>query len=109
MGAGQEDREGENSAGRWAIQDLSTAGELGFLPVHGGTGKEAKMKNQPGLKITAQGVIPDWLPEALPALERRRSEKKQQSQRAVERHDLITSEKVLEHFNAAERAGMWSR
>lgn len=67
------------------------------------------MKRQPGLKITAQGVIPDWFPESLPAFEKRRSEKKQKSQRAAERHDLITPEKVLENFNAAERAGVWSR
>lgn len=67
------------------------------------------MKRQPGLKITAQGVIPDWFPRVLPALEKRRSEKKQESQRATEQHDQITPEKVLENFNAAERAGVWSR
>ncbi len=67
------------------------------------------MKRQPGLKITTQGIVPDWFPEALSALEKRRSEKKQESQRAAERRDLITPEKVLEHFGAAERVGVWSR
>lgn len=63
------------------------------------------MKRQPGLKITAQGIAPDWFPQALPALEKRRSEKKQESQWAAEQRDLITPEKVLEHFDAAERVG----
>lgn len=109
MGEGKEDCEGADSAGRREIQDLPAAGELGLLSVHGGAGQEAKMKRQPGLKITAQGVIPDWFPRALPALERQRSERKQESQRAAEQLDIITPEKVLEHFNAAERAGVWIR
>ncbi len=68
-----------------------------------------KMTKQPGLKITAQGIAPDWFPKVLSALEKRRSEKKQESQRVAEQHGLITPEKVLEHFNAAERTGTWSR
>ena len=67
------------------------------------------MKRQPGLEITARGIVPDWFPKVLPALKKRRSEKKQESQRAAEQRDLITPEKVLEHFNAAERTGTWSR
>lgn len=67
------------------------------------------MKRHPGLKITAQGVIPDWFPKVLPALKKRRSEKKQESQRAAEQCDFITREKVLENFDAAEMAGTWSR
>lgn len=67
------------------------------------------MNRQPGLKITAQGVIPDWFPKVLPALEKRRSEKKQESKQAAEQGDLITPERVLENFNAAKIAGTWSR
>jgi hypothetical protein len=66
------------------------------------------MKSQPGLKITAQGIVPDWFSEAPRALERRRRERRQGSQRAAE-GGLITPEKVLEHFSAAGRAGTWSR
>lgn len=67
------------------------------------------MKRQPGLKITAGSIAPDWLPQALSALEKRRSEKKQESQRDGEQRDFITPAKVLEHFNVAERMGVWSR
>lgn len=67
------------------------------------------MKRQSGLKITAQGIAPDWFPQTLPALEKRRNERKQESQRAAEQLDIITPEKVLEHFSAAERTGTWSR
>lgn len=67
------------------------------------------MKRQPGLKITAQGIAPDWFPEAQRALEKRRSEKKQVSQRAAEQRDFITPEEVLEHFSAAVKAGVWGR
>lgn len=67
------------------------------------------MNNQPGLKITAQGIVPDWFPKVLPALKERKNKRKQESQQAAEQCDFITSEKVLEHFNAAERAEMWNR
>lgn len=66
------------------------------------------MNRQPGLKITAQGVVPDWFPKVPPALEKRRSEKKQESKQAAEQSDFITREKVLKHFDAAKMAGVWS-
>ncbi len=68
-----------------------------------------EMKRQPGLKITAQGIVPDWFPKVLSVIEKRRREAKQKSQQAVEQCDLITREKVLKHFNSAEGAGVWNR
>ena len=67
------------------------------------------MPNQPGLKITAQGVVPDWFPKVLPALKKQQDTRKHESQQAAEQRDLITPEKVLEHFNTAEKNGTWGR
>ena len=52
---------------------------------------------------------PAWLQDAMAQLNARRAAKKQKKQQAAESRDIITSEKVMEHFNAAERAGTWSR
>ena len=70
---------------------------------------EGRMKRQHGLKITAKGITPDWFRGVLPALEKQRSSRKQKSQQAAEQRGLITPEKVLEHFNTAEKNGTWSR
>ena len=69
------------------------------------------MKRQPGLglKITVKGIAPDWFQKVLPALEKRQGRRKHESQQAAVQHGLITPEKVLEHFNTAEKNGTWSR
>jgi ADP-heptose:LPS heptosyltransferase len=65
------------------------------------------MPNQPGLKITAQGVVPDWFPQAIDELKKRKGEAKQ-DERRDEQRDFITRKKILFHFSAAEDAGTWS-
>jgi hypothetical protein len=102
MGAGKENCEG--------TEGVAAKGELGLLPIFGRPGKEDKMNCQEnGLRITAQGITPDWLPQAKTQLSARREAKRREAQQSADQHDLITPEEVMEHLNAAERNGIWSR
>lgn len=98
MGAGKEDCEGANSAGIQEIQGLSAAGELGLLPVHGGARKEAKMKSQPGLKITAQGIVPDWFSKAKAEIEASREALKRDSRNTEDLDCLVSIEEARERI-----------
>ncbi len=60
-------------------------------------------------KQPAQGITAEQYRAALALLAAQREAKKQMEQQAAKQLGLITTEKVLEHFSAAERIGLWNR